>query len=57
MAIDKARFRKPVVPGVMLRMPVKAIQKRGPVWRFSGQAYGGDKLCAEAEFSAMIQMP
>jgi 3-hydroxyacyl-[acyl-carrier-protein] dehydratase len=57
MAIDKARFRKPVVPGDVLRMPVKAIQKRGPVWRFSGQAYVGDKLCAEAEFSAMIQKP
>jgi hypothetical protein len=24
------------------------------VWRFEGQAYVGDTLCAEAEFSAMI---
>lgn len=57
MAIDKARFRKPVVPGDMLRMPVRAIQKRGPVWRFEGKAYVGDTLCAEAEYSAMIQTP
>ncbi|HEY2068758.1 MAG TPA: 3-hydroxyacyl-ACP dehydratase FabZ [Rhizomicrobium sp.] len=57
MTVDKARFRKPVVPGDMLRMPVKAIQKRGAVWRFAGKAYVGDKLCAEAEFSAMIQKP
>jgi 3-hydroxyacyl-[acyl-carrier-protein] dehydratase len=38
----------------MLRFPVKALRRRGPVWRFSGEAYVGDELCAEAEFSAMI---
>ncbi len=54
MTIDKARFRRPVRPGDMLRFPVKAIRHRGPVWRFSGEAYVGDELCAEAEFSAMI---
>jgi 3-hydroxyacyl-[acyl-carrier-protein] dehydratase len=55
MSIDKARFRKPVVPGDALRFPVKALQRRGPVWRFEGKAYVGDTLCAEAEFSAMIR--
>ncbi len=55
MGIDKARFRKPVVPGDMLRFPVRMLQKRGPVWRFEGKAYVGDALCAEAEFSAMIR--
>jgi 3-hydroxyacyl-[acyl-carrier-protein] dehydratase len=54
MTIEKARFRKPVHPGDMLRMPVKALRRRGPVWRFEGHAYVGDTLCAEAEFSAMI---
>ena len=54
MAIDKARFRKPVHPGDLMRMPVKALRRRGPVWRFEGQAYVGDTLCAEAEFTAMI---
>jgi 3-hydroxyacyl-[acyl-carrier-protein] dehydratase len=38
----------------MLRMPVKALRRRGPVWRFEGQAFVDDTLCAEAEFSAMI---
>ena len=55
MTIEKARFRRPVRPGDMLRMPVKALRRRGPVWRFEGQAFVGDMLCAEAEFSAMIQ--
>jgi 3-hydroxyacyl-[acyl-carrier-protein] dehydratase len=54
MAIEKARFRKPVHPGDMLRLAVKSLQRRGQVWRYSGQAYVGDLLCAEAEFSAMI---
>jgi 3-hydroxyacyl-[acyl-carrier-protein] dehydratase len=55
MTIDKARFRHPVRPGDMLRIPVKALRRRGPVWRFAGEAFVGDKLCAEAEFSAMIR--
>ena len=55
LAIEKARFRKPVVPGDLLRMPVKKLAQRGPVWKFAGQAFVGDQLCAEAEFSAMIQ--
>ena len=55
MGIDKARFRKPVVPGDLLRFPVKTLQHRGPVWKFEGKAYVGDTLCAEAEFSAMIR--
>ena len=55
MTIEKARFRKPVRPGDMLRMPVKALRRRGPVWRFAGEAYVDGVLCAEAEFSAMIQ--
>ncbi len=54
MTIEKARFRRPVRPGEMLRMPVKALRRRGPVWRFAGQAYVGETLCAEAEYSAMI---
>jgi len=55
MTIDKARFRNPVRPGDMLRIPVKALRRRGPVWKFSGEAFVGDTLCAEAEFSAMIR--
>ena len=48
MTIEKARFRKPVEPGV------KLVRRRDPVWKFEGQAFVGDLLCAEAEFSAMI---
>jgi 3-hydroxyacyl-[acyl-carrier-protein] dehydratase len=54
LTIDSARVRKPVVPGSLLRMPVKKVRQRGPVWKFEGQAFVGDDLCAEAQFSAMI---
>jgi 3-hydroxyacyl-[acyl-carrier-protein] dehydratase len=54
MTIDKARFRRPVRPGDLLRLQVQVQRHRGPVWRFEGKAYAGDDLCAEAEYSAMI---
>ena len=54
MSIDRARFRRPVGPGDMLMIPVKLLRARSPVWRFSGEAYVDGKLCAEAEYSAMI---
>ena len=55
MTIDRARFRRPVRPGEMLRIPVRALRRRGPVWKFAGEAFVDDDLCAEAEFSAMIR--
>jgi 3-hydroxyacyl-[acyl-carrier-protein] dehydratase len=55
MGIDKARFRKPVVPGDLIRLNVKAVQHRGPVWKFEGKAYVGEALHAECEFGAMIR--
>ena len=54
MSIDNARFRRPVVPGETLFVPVTAQRNRGSVWKFDGQAKVGDKLCAEATFTAMI---
>jgi 3-hydroxyacyl-[acyl-carrier-protein] dehydratase len=54
MTIEKVRFRAPVSPGELLRMPVKLVRRRDPVWKFEGQAFVGDTLCAEGEFSAMV---
>ena len=54
MTIDNARFRKPVVPGDMLRIHVTRKQNRGAVWKFDGKAMVGDTLVAEATFAAML---
>jgi|SRR5687767_1081553 3-hydroxyacyl-[acyl-carrier-protein] dehydratase len=54
MSIDKARFRKPVLPGHVVRFPVRLIQKRPPVWRFRAEAQVEGVRVAEAEIGAML---
>ncbi len=54
MSIDKARFRKPVVPGDQVRYYVEKIRNRGRVWRFSCEAKVDDERVADAEISATI---
>lgn len=54
MGVDKARFRKPVVPGDQLRILVRTVQRRPPVWRFEGVATVDDKRVADAQYSAML---
>jgi 3-hydroxyacyl-[acyl-carrier-protein] dehydratase len=54
MTIEEARFRKPVVPGDQLHIKVKKERHRGNVWKFRGEAFVGDVLCAEAVYTAML---
>ena len=57
MAIDGAKFRTPVEPGVLLRLDVEFVQKRATVCKFVGRASIDGKLAAEANFTAMIADP
>jgi len=57
MAIDGAKFRQPVEPGVLLTLEVEFVQKRATVCKFAGRALVGGKLAAEANFTAMIADP
>ena len=57
MSIDGVKFRKPVEPGVLLRLQVSFVQKRARVCKFAGRALIGDELAAECEFTAMIADP
>ncbi len=54
MAIDGAKFRKPVTPGDALHIHVQKEQNRRNVWRFRCEARVGNDLCAEAQVTAMI---
>ncbi|MEM0929928.1 MAG: 3-hydroxyacyl-ACP dehydratase FabZ [Pseudomonadota bacterium] len=54
MGVEKAKFRKPVVPGDQLELHVKVIQRRPPVWKYEGKAKVDGKLVAEAVFAAML---
>lgn len=57
MAIEGAKFRQPVEPGVLLRLEVEFVQKRSSVCKFAGRALVDGKLAAEASFTAMIADP
>lgn len=57
MAIENAKFRTPVEPGVLLRLDVEFVQKRSSVCKFAGKASIDGKLAAEASFTAMIADP
>ena len=57
MAIEGAKFRAPVEPGVLLRLEVEFVQKRSSVCKFAGRATIDGKLVAEANFTAMIADP
>ena len=54
MSMDNVRFRTPVRPGDVLRMPVQVLRARSDVYKFSGQAFVGEKLAAQVEFAAMV---
>jgi 3-hydroxyacyl-[acyl-carrier-protein] dehydratase len=57
MAIDGAKFRQPVEPGVLLRIEVELVQERRSVCKFAGRVLVNGKLAAETNFTAMIADP
>ena len=54
MTIDKAKFRKPVVPGDQVRFQMTRTSKRRNMWWFRGEAIVDGVLVCEAEVSAML---
>jgi 3-hydroxyacyl-[acyl-carrier-protein] dehydratase len=54
LTIDKAKFRKPVVPGDVLEYHVTRIKRRKNMWWFRCEAKVGGELVAEAELGALI---
>ena len=54
MSIDRARFRRPVLPGDTVHYHMTKKRNRGRVWRFEGKARVNGQVVAEAEISAMI---
>jgi 3-hydroxyacyl-[acyl-carrier-protein] dehydratase len=52
--IERAKFRRPVVPGDQLRIEVNVTSWRGNAGRMEGVAYVGDKRAAEATVSCRV---
>ncbi|MFO1183970.1 MAG: 3-hydroxyacyl-ACP dehydratase FabZ [Bauldia sp.] len=54
MTIDRAKFRRPVVPGDTVEYHVKKRKNRGNIWKFDAEAKVGGIVVAEAEVGAML---
>jgi beta-hydroxyacyl-ACP dehydratase FabZ len=54
MAIDKVKFRRPVVPGDQLILELTALRTGGRVWKMHGRALVQEALAAEAELTAAV---
>lgn len=52
--IDKAKFRKPVVPGDTLRFHLTKVARKRNIWFYRGEARVEGVLVAEADLSAMV---
>ncbi len=59
MAIETCKFRRMVGPGDVLEMYLETRRGKpgGKVWKFAGTAKVGEEIAAEAEFTAMMDIP
>ena len=55
VSVDRARFRKPVVPGDQLRLELKVVKRKGTVAKMEGRATVDGVLVAEAEVMCKLQ--
>lgn len=56
LGIDKAKFRKPVVPGDKLIYKVSVLEKHGDIWKVEAKVTVDEKIVAEAELTAMVRI-
>lgn len=54
LTIDKAKFRKPVLPGDVLEYHMNRTARRKNMWWYRGEAKVGGEIVAEADLGAMI---
>jgi 3-hydroxyacyl-[acyl-carrier-protein] dehydratase len=54
LTIDKAKFRKPVVPGDTVEYHVTKMARKKNMWWFRGEAKVAGQVVAEAEVGAMV---
>jgi 3-hydroxyacyl-[acyl-carrier-protein] dehydratase len=54
MTIDKAKFRKPVVPGDVIEYHMTKKARKRNMWWYRGEAKVAGQIVAEAEVGAML---
>ncbi len=55
VGIDKARFKKPVVPGDQLELKVQLIKRKRLMWKYDAQALVDGKVVCSAELMCSKQ--
>jgi 3-hydroxyacyl-[acyl-carrier-protein] dehydratase len=55
VGIDKARFKRPVVPGDQLELHVSIVREVRGLWKFKGEARVGASLAAGAELLCTLR--
>ena len=53
--IEKAKFRRPVVPGDQLQVEVDVVRRKDPFWKMAGKILVAASLVCEAEMTAMVR--
>ncbi|MEP6732927.1 MAG: 3-hydroxyacyl-ACP dehydratase FabZ [bacterium] len=53
-SMDKAKFRRAIRPGDVLRLEATLQRSRSSMYWFRGETFVGDQLAAEAEFAVAI---
>lgn len=54
LGIDRAKFRRPVIPGDRLDLEVSIVNHRTNVWKLKGEASVDGTLCAQGELLASV---
>ncbi len=57
MGLDRVRFRRPVVPGDVLRLEAEVLRARSSTWRLKTRATVEGERAAEAELLAQFFLP
>ena len=55
MAMDKVKFRRPVLPGDQLVFELEVLRSGSRIWKVAGKARVKENLVAEAELVASIE--
>ena len=53
MSVESARFKRPVMPGDVMEMPVEVLFARRNIFKFRGRVEVGGELATECDFAAM----
>jgi 3-hydroxyacyl-[acyl-carrier-protein] dehydratase len=53
MSVERARFKRPVMPGDVMEMPVEVLFHRRNIFKFRGRVEVGGEPVMECDFAAM----